>query len=124
MRMTNMVRAPNLETRADTMPFNPSMIAATEITDVTPMTMPRIVRPLRTLRARKVSSATSRFSLSSPRVMLTSIRPQGRHRVELSRLHRRIDAEKQPDPGAEYDTQHRDPNFDRGGKFGPRAQSE
>ena len=45
------------------------MMAATEITLVTPITMPRIVSAERILRARSVSSATSRFSLSSWRVI-------------------------------------------------------
>src|ERR1039457_2268669 len=45
------------------------MIAATDMTEVTPMTMPRIVNPERTFRDRRVSRATSRFSLTSARVM-------------------------------------------------------
>jgi len=61
--------------------LRPSMMAATEITDVTPMTMPRTVRAERALRERRVSSATEKFSYtSSSRTML--FRPQCDHRIE------------------------------------------
>ena len=50
------------------------MMAATAITLVTPMTIPRIVSSDRTLRERSVSSATSRFSCSSERVIGYSVR--------------------------------------------------
>jgi hypothetical protein len=68
------VRDPIDSTRSWMLRFSPSMIEATEMTLVTPMTMPSTVRPLRTLCERSVSSATSRFSRSSARVMDHSLR--------------------------------------------------
>src|SRR5262245_61006990 len=96
-------------------PFSPSMIAATEITLVTPITMPRIVSADRILRERSVSSATSRFSLTSLPVIV-SLRPERNNRVELRRLHRRINAEEQADEGAEKHSEASDPDLNRSGK--------
>src|SRR5215510_5520179 len=96
------------------------MMAATEITEVTPITMPRIVSPLRTLRARRVFSATSRFSLNSARVIL--IGSQCGYRVELRGLGRRIDSEEKSDHRAEYDAKDRHPCLHGCRELGPGAQ--
>src|SRR5581483_8205746 len=95
-------------------PLRPSIIAATEITLVTPITMPRMVSAERILRARKVSNATSKFSVSSWRVML--LRAQGSHRIQLGSFHRRINAEEHADDGAENHAQRSYPGLYGGGE--------
>src|SRR5579863_9420629 len=87
------------------------MIDATEITDVTPITMPSIVNPERTLRALSVSSATRRFSRTSPRVI--SFAPQRRHRIEPRRFHRRVNSEEDADHRTEKNSEQRHPGLHR-----------
>src|SRR6266849_3655988 len=112
-------------------PFSPSIMDATEITEVTPITMPRIVSPDRTLRELSVSSATRRFSWSSVRVIPRSkpdlpfafltfppgapplLASQCRHRIEPRRLDRRVDSEEDTDRRAEKHSEQRHPRLDR-----------
>src|SRR5712692_9323630 len=103
--------------------FNPSMIAATEITDVTPITMPSTVSADRALRVRSVSSATERFSrISRSRSML--VRPQCDHWIEARRPHGRVDSEEDPDGRAQDNPEQRYPDLHRRRKGGERAQSQ
>src|SRR5882724_6305115 len=103
--------------------FLPSMIAATEITDVTPITMPSTVSADRALRVRSVSSATERFSrISRSRSML--VRPQCDHWIEARRPHGRVDSEEDPDRRAQHHPEQRHPDLHRRRKGGERAQSQ
>src|SRR5882762_2362264 len=103
--------------------FKPSMIAATEITDVTPITMPSTVSADRALRPRSVSSATERFSrMSRSRSML--VRPQCDHWIKARRPHRRVDSEEDPDGRAQNNPEQRHPDLHRRRKCGELAQSQ
>src|ERR1044071_2612882 len=99
------------------------MMAATEMTLVTPITIPRMVSAERILRARRVSSATSRFSLMSDPVIY-SLRPQRHHRIEPGCFYRGINPKKQPDDRAQDHTEYRDPGLHRRGKARERAQRQ
>src|SRR5262249_1154406 len=106
--------------------LSPSMMEATEITEVTPITMPRMVRPERTLWLRSVSMATSRFSMASCRVMtaadeygwtlVSSFAPQCDYGVQTGCPRCRIDSEKQADYRTKHQPEHRYPGLHRSGE--------
>src|ERR1035438_7441758 len=123
MRITINSREPTAAMRPLMKPFKPSMIAATEMTEVTPITMPNTVSADRALRERNVSSATPKFS-KMRRSLSKLFRPQCDHRIEPRRPHGRINSKENADERAQRHPQHRDPDLHRCRKRreGPQRQ--
>src|SRR5882672_7067674 len=109
IRVTKNVREPNETTLFCTNRFSPSMIDATEITDVTPITIPRMVSAERTLCERSVSNATNRFSMASCRVM--SFGPQSHYRIKFGRARRRINPKEKADRGTDHQSEECHPSL-------------
>src|SRR4051812_27922368 len=93
------------------------MMAVMPTIDVMPITTPSTVNPERILLVRTVSNAIETTSLTSPLLMAMVLlfAPQRLDRVELRRLHRRIQAEEQAHECRDADTERNRPQFELGG---------
>src|SRR4051812_14262671 len=93
---TNATFGPNFCVIWSTRAFMPVRTEPTAMIVIVPTTTPRSVSAERTLFAQMVPSASARFSrMACPGRM--SVRPQRRDRVELRRLHRRVDPKEETD---------------------------